>query len=111
MDIFLAVSSIFFLRLLDQTLGTLRMLYVNKGKPTFGAALGFVESAIWVVAISQVIRALSDPFLVVGYALGFPPIENDPGGEYMQGDYDLNLDEGYDEEDDETEGIIDINEI
>ena len=30
MDIFLAVSSIFFLRLLDQTLGTLRMLYVNK---------------------------------------------------------------------------------
>src|SRR6056300_1449728 len=71
MDIFLAVSSIFFLRLLDQTLGTLRMLYVNKGKPTFGAALGFVESAIWVVAISQVIRDLSDPFLVVGYALGF----------------------------------------
>ena len=29
----------------------------------------------------------------------------------MQGNYDLNLDEGYDEEDDETEGIIDINEI
>ena len=29
----------------------------------------------------------------------------------MQGDYDLNLDEGYDEGDDETEGIIDINEI
>ena len=48
---------------------------------------------------------------LVGYALGFPPIENDPGGEYMQGDYDLNLDEGYDEGDDETEGIIDINEI
>lgn len=71
MDIFLAVSYIFFLRLLDQTLGTLRTLYVNKGKPTFGAALGFVESAIWVVAISQVIRDLSDPFLVVGYALGF----------------------------------------
>jgi len=47
------------------------MLYVNKGKPTFGAALGFIESAIWVVAISQVIRDLDDPFLVVGYALGF----------------------------------------
>ena len=47
---------------------------------------------------------------LVGYALGFPPIENDPGGEYMQGDYDLNLDEGDDESDDEIEGIIDINE-
>jgi uncharacterized protein YebE (UPF0316 family) len=71
MDIFLAVSSIFLLRLLDQTLGTLRTLYVNKGKPTFGAALGFIESAIWVVAISQVIKDLDSPFLVVGYALGF----------------------------------------
>ena len=71
MDIFLAVASIFLLRLLDQTLGTLRMLYVNKGKPTFGAALGFIESAIWVVAISQVIKDLDSPFLVVGYALGF----------------------------------------
>jgi len=71
MDIFLAASSIFLLRLLDQTLGTLRTLYVNKGKPSFGAVLGFVESAIWVVAISQVIRDLDSPFLVFGYALGF----------------------------------------
>jgi hypothetical protein len=50
---------------------------------------------------------------LVGYALGFPPIEKDPGGEYMQGDYDLNLDEGDnedDENDDEIEAIIDINE-
>lgn len=30
---------------------------------------------------------------IVGYAIGFPPIENDPGGEYVQGDYDLDSDE------------------
>lgn len=48
---------------------------------------------------------------LVGYVLGFPPIENDPGGEYMQGDYDLNLDEGYDEDNDEVQGISDINEV
>ena len=52
MNILLAALSIFVLRLLDQTLGTLRILYVNKGKPGFGAILGFIESAIWVVAIS-----------------------------------------------------------
>ena len=63
MDILLAALSIFFLRLLDQTLGTLRVLYVNKGKPVFGAVMGFIESAIWVVAISQVIQDLNDPFL------------------------------------------------
>ena len=71
MNIFVAALSIFLLRLLDQTLGTLRVLYVNKGKPVFGAVLGFVESAIWVVAISRVIQDLNDPLLIFGYALGF----------------------------------------
>ena len=46
-------------------------LYVNKGKPVFGAVLGFIESAIWVVAISRVIQDLNDPLLIFGYALGF----------------------------------------
>ena len=71
MNILIAALSIFLLRLLDQTLGTLRILYVNKGKPLFGAILGFIESAIWIIAISQVIQDLNDPFLIFGYALGF----------------------------------------
>ena len=71
MNILIAALSIFLLRLLDQTLGTLRILYVNKGRPLFGAILGFIESAIWIVAISQVIQDLNDPFLIFGYALGF----------------------------------------
>ena len=71
MNILIAALSIFLLRLLDQTLGTLRILYVIKGKPLFGAILGFIESAIWIVAISQVIQDLNDPFLIFGYALGF----------------------------------------
>ena len=70
MNIIIAALSIFLLRLLDQTLGTLRLLYVNKGKPGLGAILGFVESAIWVVAISRVIQDLNDPLLIFGYALG-----------------------------------------
>ena len=44
---------------------------MNKGRPLFGAILGFIESAIWIVAISQVIQDLNDPFLIFGYALGF----------------------------------------
>lgn len=38
---------------------------------------------------------------LVGYALGFPPMEDDIGGTYMQGDYDLNIDEGDEESDEE----------
>jgi hypothetical protein len=48
---------------------------------------------------------------LVGYAIEFPPIENDPGGTYLQGDYELDIDEEIsDEIEDEIEGIIDINE-
>ena len=71
MNIFLAVIYVFLLRLIEQALGTLRSLYVYKGKPKLGALLGFIESAIWVVAISQVIKDLNDPLLIIGYALGF----------------------------------------
>ena len=71
MNIFLAVIYVFLLRLIEQALGTLRSLYVNKGKPKLGALLGFIESAIWVIAISQVIKDLNDPLLIIGYALGF----------------------------------------
>jgi len=30
---------------------------------------------------------------IIGMAIGFPPLENDPGGDYYQGDYDLMIDE------------------
>ena len=48
---------------------------------------------------------------LVGFAIGFPPMENDPGGVYMQGDYELNEDEGVDEDETENEEMpTDINE-
>ena len=38
---------------------------------------------------------------LVGYAIGFPPIDPDPGGTYLKGDYNLSDDE--DEEVDEED--------
>ena len=43
---------------------------------------------------------------LVGYALAFPPIYPDPGGEYLQGDYNL-----VDDEDEETEYTHEDNEL
>jgi hypothetical protein len=37
---------------------------------------------------------------LVGYAIGFPPMENDPGGIYVKGDYDIEEDEMTEEQDD-----------
>ena len=49
----------------------MRALYVNKGKPYHAALLGFLESVIWILAISQVIQDINDPLLVVAYSAGF----------------------------------------
>lgn len=45
---------------------------------------------------------------LIGYAIGFPPISPDPGGEYVHGDYDLDDDSAAD--DDEWDDNLDTNE-
>src|SRR5690606_37918319 len=46
-------------------------------------------------------NGINTNFPLIGYAIGFPPISPDPGGEYVHGDYDLD-DEDSVEEWDET---------
>lgn len=52
---------------------------------------------------------------LVSYAIEFPPIKNDPGGTYLQGDYELEIDEdnidNNEEDADEFEGITDNSEV
>ena len=71
MTLFTSALLIFFLRLADQSLCTMRNLLVNKGKSIYASLIGLVESAIWIIAVSQVIKDLDDPILIIGYASGF----------------------------------------
>ena len=71
MELIFSALIIFSLRLADQSLGTMRSLLVAKNKPIYAALIGLVESAIWIVAISQVIKDIDDPVLIVAYASGF----------------------------------------
>ena len=71
MEILISAISIFFLRLADQSLGTIRALLVSKNKSFYAALIGLVESGIWVIAVSKVVRDVDDPILIIGYALGF----------------------------------------
>ena len=70
MTLFLSALLIFVLRLIDQSLTTIRALVVTK-KPVLGAFIGLVESAIWILAVSQVIKDINDPVLIAAYAFGF----------------------------------------
>ena len=62
---------IFFLRLADQSLGTIRALLVGKNRSLYAALIGLVESAIWVIAVSKVVRDVNDPLVIAGYAVVF----------------------------------------
>ena len=71
MDLVFSALIIFSLRLADQSLGTMRSLLVAKNKPMYAAFIGLLESAIWIVAISQVVKDVNDPVLIGAYAAGF----------------------------------------
>ncbi len=71
MDLIISALIVFSLRLADQSLGTMRALLVAKNKPIYAALIGLFESAIWIVAISQVVKDIDDPVLIGSYAAGF----------------------------------------
>lgn len=62
---------IFFSRVLDVSLGTMRIIFLSRGKRLLAPVLGFFEVLIWIVVVSQVIANLSNWLSFVAYAAGF----------------------------------------
>lgn len=62
---------IFSLRLVDVTIGTLRIIYVSKGMKFYSAVCGFFEVLIWLIAITQIMKNLSNFMMYIAYAGGF----------------------------------------
>jgi uncharacterized protein YebE (UPF0316 family) len=65
------VLFIFFLRVTDVSMGTVRTIMILRGMRKWAALIGFVEVSIWVVAISRVIGNLNTVWSVIGYSGGF----------------------------------------
>ncbi|TPE42901.1 DUF2179 domain-containing protein [Pontibacter mangrovi] len=70
-DWVLIPALIFFARICDVTLGTLRIVFVSKGNKTVAPILGFLEVLIWLVAITQVMENLSNVASYLAWAGGF----------------------------------------
>jgi len=63
---------IFFARVGDVSLGTVRTLSIVQGRTKMAFFLGFVEISMWLVVISAVISKITtSPILAIFYALGF----------------------------------------
>ena len=62
---------IFFGRICDVTLGTLRIIFVSKGKRGLAPVIGFFEVFIWILIISQILSRASDLIAYISYAGGY----------------------------------------
>ncbi len=62
---------IFTARILDVSLGTLRIVFIAKGYKKLAPLLGFVEILIWIIAISKIIRHIDNWVYYLAYAGGF----------------------------------------
>jgi uncharacterized protein YebE (UPF0316 family) len=62
---------IFVARIFDVTLGTLRIIFISRGKKIIAPLLGFFEVLIWVVVISQIMQRLDNFICFIAYAAGF----------------------------------------
>ena len=63
---------VFFARLTDVSLGTLRTIAIVHGRTMLAFWLGFFESAIWLAVVSTIVQAVyQQPLLGIVYAFGF----------------------------------------
>jgi uncharacterized protein YebE (UPF0316 family) len=62
---------IFLARILDVSIGTLRLIFVSKGFKFYAPILGFFEVVIWLLAIGQIMQHLDNFMCYFAYGLGF----------------------------------------
>lgn len=71
MYVVLTVLGIIALRLVDVSIGALRIQYLVRGRRVLAGFLGFFESLTWVVAAALVLNNLGEWYQVAAYAGGF----------------------------------------
>jgi len=62
---------IFFCRICDVSLGTIRVIFIAKGLKYIAPIIGFFEVIIWLLAIGQVMNNISNVACYIAYGGGF----------------------------------------
>jgi uncharacterized protein YebE (UPF0316 family) len=71
MDPVVGALLIFCLRIFDVSIGTLRVMYMVRGDRRKAVPLAFVESLIWVFAISRIMKEVDNWGNMVAFSAGF----------------------------------------
>jgi uncharacterized protein YebE (UPF0316 family) len=62
---------IFFARLIDVSMGTMRTILIVRGRRGIASISAFFEIMVWLVAASRVLTQLDNWYYMIAYALGF----------------------------------------
>ena len=62
---------IFVARICDQSIGTMRLIFLAKGMKHIAPFLGFFEVIIWLLAVGQIMQHLDNWLCYVAYGSGF----------------------------------------
>lgn len=62
---------IFSARIVDVSLGTLRIIYLSRGLKSLAAVCAFFEILIWLIAITQIFQHISNFSMYIAWAGGF----------------------------------------
>jgi uncharacterized protein YebE (UPF0316 family) len=62
---------VFTARMVDVTLGTVRIIFLSRGRKILAPLLGFVEVFIWITVVSQIVGGAQNYVAYFAYAAGF----------------------------------------
>ena len=62
---------IFLARVTDVSINTVRVIFMLNGRRYLSTVLGFFESLIWLMAISQILQNVDNPVSYLAYSGGF----------------------------------------
>ncbi len=69
---FLLCLKVFFARFVDVSLGTVKMMFIVKGRKLISTIIAFVEIIIWFIAAKEAITTSQSSIIVIlSYALGY----------------------------------------
>ena len=72
MSIPILCLKIFFVRILDVSLGTFRTIITIKGKALYASLIGFIEVFVWFLIVREALNTdITSIWIAVSYSLGF----------------------------------------
>lgn len=95
MEILFLCIKIFLARILDVSIGTVRLVFVVKERKVIASFIAFIEVLIWFVIVKEaLITDVSSPFIAISFAGGFASgtyIGSLISSKYIKGHLTLNI--------------------